>query len=84
MTDLAENNLIRFISLTRKKEGIFASFRVKGIRSGVVFTASIAVDISAAEVSPNDPLEKIIEDCSRMAVDALRRAEFQFEGISAI
>ena len=52
MKNLAENNLIRFINLTRKKDGMFANFKAKGMRGGTVFTASISVDIAAAEVDP--------------------------------
>lgn len=84
MTDLAENNVIRFINITRKREGIFANFKVKGQRGGVVFTASISVDITDAEVDPADPLEKIIEECAKLAVKEFKRAEFAFEGVAAI
>lgn len=84
MKDLAENNLIRFKNITRKKEALFANFRVKGLRAGVTFSASISVDISAAEVDPADPLEKIIEECARIGVKEFKKAEFQFEGISNI
>ncbi len=83
MDDLAENNLIRFKNLTKKKETMYANFKVKGIRAGVNFTASISVDISAAEVHPGDALEKIIEECARIGVKEFKRAEFQFEGITA-
>ena len=81
MKNLAENNLIRFINLTRKKDGIFANFKAKGVRGGTVFTASISVDIAAAEVDPQDPLEKIIEECAKMAVNEFKRTEMQFEGL---
>ena len=84
MVDLTENCVIRFINITRKKEGIFASFKVKGERGGVSFTASISVDITDAEVDPGDPLEKIIEECAKMAVREFKRAEFAFEGVAAI
>ena len=84
MKNLAENNLIRFINLTRKKDGIFANFKAKGVRGGTVFTASISVDIAAAEVDPQDPLEKIIEQSAKMAVDEFKRTEMQFEGVAAI
>lgn len=84
MKNLAENNLIRFINLTRKRDGIFANFRAKGVRGGAVFSASISVDIAAANVDPGDPLEKIIESCAKMAVDEFQRSELQFEGLSAI
>lgn len=84
MKNLVENNLIRFINLTRKKEGIFANFKAKGIKNGTTFSASIAVDISAAEVDPADPLEKIIEECARMAVKEFKTSELQFEGVAAI
>lgn len=83
MNDLAENNLIRFKNLSKKKETMYANFKVKGIRGGVNFTASISVDISAAEVHPGDVLEKIIEECARIGVKEFKRAEFQFEGITA-
>ncbi|PJD95154.1 MAG: hypothetical protein CK425_09505 [Parachlamydia sp.] len=82
--DLAQNNLIRFINITKKKDGIFANFKAKGIHSGVVFTASISVDISAAEVHPGDTLEKIIEECARMATQQFKKSELQFEGLIAI
>lgn len=84
MKNLAENNLIRFINITRKKEGIFANFKAKGIKGGTAFNASITVDISAAEVDPADPLEKIIEECARMAVREFKTSELQFEGVGAI
>jgi len=84
MVDLAENNLIRFKNISKKKETMYANFNVKGIRAGVNFTASISVDISAAEVHPGDVLEKIIEDCARMGVKEFKKAEFQFEGITKI
>ena len=83
MNDLAENNMIRFKNLSKKKETMYANFKVKGIRGGVNFTASISVDISAAEVHPGDVLEKIIEECALIVVKEFKRAEFQFEGITA-
>ena len=85
MKDLAENNLIRFINITKKKEGLFVNFRVKGIRGGMTFSASISVDLSAAEVDPTkDPLETIIEQCSRIAVREFKKTELQFEGLVAV
>lgn len=84
MKDLAENNLIRFKNLTKKKESIYANFTVKGIRAGVTFSASIAVDIAAAEVSAGDVLEKIVEECARIGVLEFKKADFQFEGISSL
>lgn len=79
---IAENNLIRFINITRKKHGLFANFKVKGIRGGMSFSASVAIDISACDVDPaGDSLEKIIEECAKIAVRELKRTEFQFEGI---
>ncbi len=84
MTSIAENNLVRFINISKKKAGIFANFKVKGIKGGTTFSASICVDISAAEVDPGDSLEKIIEECARMAVRDFKKSEYQFEGLAAI
>jgi len=84
MKDLAENNLIRFKNITKKKESMYANFNVKGIRAGVNFAASISVDIAAAEVHAGDVLEKIIEECARIGVNEFKKAEFQFEGISVV
>lgn len=84
MKDLIENNLIRFKNLSRKKEAMFANFKVKGIKGGVNFTASISVDISAAEVHPGDVLEKIIEECARIGVNEFKKAEFEFEGLARV
>lgn len=83
MQNIAENNLIRFINISKKKDGIFANFRVKGVRGGTTFSASISVDIAAAEVDPADTLEKIIEECARIAVRDFKKSELQFEGIVA-
>ena len=84
MKDLAENNLVQFKNVTKKKESIYANFKVNGIRAGVTFTASIAVDIAAAEVHAGDVLEKIIEECARIGVSEFKKAEFQFEGIGSV
>lgn len=84
MEDLAENNLIRFKNISRKKNAIFANFKVKGLRAGVNFSASISVDISAAEVHPGDVLEKIIEECARIGVAQFKSADFQYEGLEQI
>jgi len=83
MSNLAENYLVRFISISKKKDGMFANYRVKGIKGGTTFSTSIAVDISAAEVDPSDTLEKIIEDCARMAVREFKKSDLQFEGMVA-
>lgn len=84
MKDLAENNVIRFLNVTRKKEAMFANFRVKGLKNGVVFSASISVDITALDLNAGDPLEKIIEECARHGVKEFKKAEFQFEGLSKL
>ncbi len=84
MQNLVENNVIRFLNVTRRKDGIFANFKIKGQKGGTMFTVSIAVDISAAEVDPADPLEKIIEECAKMAVREFQQAEFTFEGLANI
>lgn len=84
MKNIAENNLIRFINVTKRKEGIFANFKAKGTKNGSTFSASISVDLSAAEVDPGDPLEKIIEECARIAVRNFKTSELQFEGLVAL
>jgi hypothetical protein len=84
MKSIAENNLVHFKNISKKKDGIFANFKVQGIKGGTFFTASISVDISAAEVHAGDSLEKIIEECARIGVSEFKKAEFQFEGLSVI
>ena len=82
MKNLAENNLIRFTNIIRKKETIYANFKVKGLRNGVIFSASISVDITSLELNSADSLEKIIEECARHGVKEFKKADFQFEGIA--
>jgi len=84
MKDLSENNLIRFKNISKKKETMYANFKVKGLRAGVNFSASISVDLSAAELHPGDVLEKIIEECARIGVAEFKKAEFEFEGLAAV
>ena len=78
--NLAENYLIRFISISKKKEGMFANFRVKGIKGGASFSSSISVDIGQANVDAGDPLEKIIDECGRIA-ERMWETKIQFEGL---
>jgi hypothetical protein len=84
MKDLIENNLIRFRNISRKKETISVNFRVKGLKGGVNFSATISVDLSVADVNPGDPLEKIIEECARTGLREFKKTEFQFEGVAAL
>jgi len=81
MNDLADNFLVRFIALKKKKEGLFANFKVKGMKGGVFFTTTISVDLAVADVHPGDPLEKIVDLCSKMAVKEFKKSDLQFEGI---
>lgn len=84
MKDMSENNLMRFTKITKKKEGMFANFKAKGVRGGTAFTANITVDLSAAELNPGDSLEKIIEECARIAEKDIQKSTLQFEGLQAI
>jgi hypothetical protein len=84
MENLAENFVVRFIKISKKKDAMFANFKVKGIRNGSAISASIAVDITEADLDPTDPLEKIISDCARIAVKELKKSEFQFEGMALV
>jgi hypothetical protein len=84
MTDLAENNVVRFIKISRKKSGIFAEFKVKGERNGVLFAASISVDVNETELSLSEPLEQIIEASAKLAVREFKKSDLKFEGMAAI
>ena len=79
MENLAENNVIRFTNITKKKDVLFANFKVKGIKNGVILSASISVDLSALELHPGDPLEKIIERCAKQGIKEFKQADFRFE-----
>lgn len=81
--NIAENNLVRFISITKKKNGLFANFRVKGVKGGLTFSSAISVDMNQANVDANDPLEKIIDKCAQIAV-RMSEAKLQFEGLAAV
>ena len=83
MKDIAENNVVRFTSISQKKEGIFANFKVKALRSGVTVSASISVDITSLELHPGDPLEKIIEECAQVTLREFKKIDFSFEGIDS-
>lgn len=84
MKDVSENNLIRFTKISKTKDGLFANFKVKGVKGGISFNASISVDISEAEVDSADSLEKIIEHSARVAVKELKNSNFQFEGLQSV
>lgn len=86
MKNIAENNLVRFVNLVKKKEGLFVNFKVKGMRGGFAFTASIAVDI--AELTALDPatdsFEKIVDESAKIALREFKKTELQFEGLHSI
>jgi hypothetical protein len=86
MKNLSENNLVRFLSIVKKKDGLHAKFKVAGMKGGTTVTASVSVDMAAAEVDPSDTLEKIIETCAKIAVREcdLTKNNLQFEGLQAI
>lgn len=84
MKNIAENNLIRFINISKKKDGIFANFKVLGVKGGTTYRGSITVDIAAAEVDLGDPMEKIIEECARIAARDIKEPKYAFEGLKAI
>lgn len=77
--DIAENNLVRFISITKKKTGLFANYKVNGIKGGATFSSSISVDVSQANVDLSEPLEKIISECANIAVREFEKSRFKFE-----
>lgn len=82
--NLAENGIIRFISVSKKKQGLFANFKVEGLRAGVSYSATIAVDVEAMEIDMSDPLEEIIEACAVEAVKQIQKTEFQFQGMQGV
>lgn len=81
--DLAENNVVRFISITKRKNGLFANYKVKGVKGGATFSSSIAVDVLQANVDASEPLEKIISECAHIAV-RMFETKVQFEGLVAV
>lgn len=85
MVDHADNNVIRFINISKGKDGMFANFKVKGQRGGTTLSARISVDISVTEVDlATDSFEKIIQEAAKMAVREVRRSEYSFEGLANI
>lgn len=84
MQDLKENNVIRFTNISQKKQVLLANFKVKGIKNGVTFTASISVDLSVLELHSGDSIEKIVEECAKHAVQQFKSANFQFEGLEKL
>lgn len=84
MKNLAENNLIRFLNITKTKKGVFANFKVHGIKGGMAFKATISIDLDAAEVNLGDPMEMIIERCAKIATKEFPNSDITFEGLQAI
>ena len=76
--------MIKFKNISKKKESIYANFQVKGLRKGVEFSASISVDLSAAEMHPGETVEKIVENCALIGIKEFKAAEFEFEGIASL
>ena len=84
MKDLADNNVVHFKNITKKKEALYANYSVSGIRKGVLFKASIAVDIASVELDPTESLETIVEECAKNGIKEFKEAEFRFEGIESL
>ena len=84
MKNIAENNVIRFKNIAKKKEGIFVNFLLTRVKGGTTFKSTICVDMAAAEVDISDPLEAIIEECARVAARDIKEPKYEFEGLQAI
>ena len=81
MDNLSDNNVIKFINISRKKTGLFANFKAKGIRGGVLFTASISVDLDSVDVDlTDDSLDTIIDTSAKAALREFKKADLQVEG----
>ena len=81
--EIIDNNVIRFIGLKKKKDGLFAHFKVKGTKGGVDYMMTISVDVIAANLDPSDSLERIVEESSKVAVKQIQQADFKFEGVTS-
>lgn len=81
MEDLENNNVIRFKNISRKKEGFFAHFQVKAVSNGVTISASLSVDILSHELHLGDVMERIIEECAKIGLKELKKADYTLEGI---
>lgn len=82
MKTLVENNLLRFISICKTKDGMFANFKAKGVRGGTSFTASIAVDLNSLNLNiDEDPLEKLVDVASKTALKEFKQTDLHFEGL---
>jgi hypothetical protein len=79
VSDMSQHNVVRFISITKKKEGFFANFRVKGLLGGASFSSAISVDVMQTGLDLTESLEKIIEECARIAVREFEKSKFKFE-----
>ena len=84
MKDLADNNVVHFKNISKKKEAMYANYVVSGIRKGVIFRASIAVDLASVELDPTESLETIIEECAKKGVKEFKMADLKFEGIESL
>lgn len=84
MKNIAENNLIRFTKITKKKEMILVHFKVNGVKNGTTYHASVSVDLAVAEMDLSHSMEKIIEGCAKIAVREFQKSDVQFEGLMAI
>jgi hypothetical protein len=83
MKNITDNNLI-FKNITKKKDGLYANFKAMGVKGGTRFSASISVDLSATDINPSDPLEKIIEESAKHAVREFKKSDLRFEGVASL
>lgn len=83
MKNIAENHVVRFKNISKKKGALFANFIVRSLRGGVAIASSISVDLSELELHAGDSLEKIIDDCAKKAIAEFKRSEFHLEDLSA-
>lgn len=79
MSDMSQHNVVRFISISKKKEGFFANFRVKGLLGGASFSSAISVDMMQTGLDLTESLENIIQECARIAVKEFEKSKFRFE-----
>lgn len=84
MEKLEDNNILRFVNISKKKSAIVANFKMKGLRRGVTYSATLSVDITALNIDLDKPLEEIISLSAKEAIKQFTQAEVLFEGFQTL
>lgn len=67
MNDLSQNHVIKFFNVSKRKDGMSANFKAKGVSGAVTYAVKIAVDLETCGLIGDEEIPAIIKTTASAA-----------------